>query len=96
MSKHKLSDHAGEGRVRVLCIHMPHKVLARHTVPTVIARELSFLNGRSESQHSGENGGTVLDLGEISNIPAQRGRLSSHECIETHPFWEDFDKIGNF
>ena len=77
----------------VLCVHMPYEEILCHMVPTMITHKPSFFEGRGEPQHSRDR---IPDLCKISDVPTQRRRLSAHECVETLPFREDFDEIGDF
>ena len=83
----------GGNRSRVLCIHVPHEILFRHGLPTMLTHEHSFLKGRSESQQQSNSGETVPDLCKISDGPTQRRGLAFHEGIESHPFRKEFDEI---
>lgn len=59
------------------------------------AHESSLLDGGSDPQHLNQSGERVSDVGEISNAPTQRRRLTTHEGIESLPFREYFDEILN-
>ena len=74
---------------------MPHKMILCHTAPTMAAHETSLLEGGINSQYLNQSGERVSDVGEISNAPTQRGRLTTHEGIESLPFRDDFDEIMN-
>ena len=62
----------------------------------MLTNEPFLLNGRIDSKYQSQRGETVSDRGEISNSPAQRRGLVTHERIESHPFRKDFDEIVDF